>query len=276
MKSACRLPSRTAFGGRLCSPPLVSCAAALFLVASLQAQEGKLDPRQVYYKPQTAPKADQNTDSGKKTAQGTGGKHTTSGKKTTKPSDPVTGDHTMKVESPRLGMMYKIEQLQASGGTIEVDPDTVFKTGDAIRLLIGVNMDAYVYLVTVGASGEGSILFPQPGEYNHLKAFQPTLVPAAPADPIIFEEPAGSEILYVRVSRTPVKDLQKLLAAVPKSQMDDLFNKDRLEARDLGRGKYQPVETPSTGDKNEWAIYTVNYSTDPGAEVVQKFQLRHK
>jgi Domain of unknown function (DUF4384) len=281
-------------------PALLSCAGALFLVAALQAQdqESGLTPRQVYYKPQTAPKPDQNVDSGQKPdkikpgdtkPKSTGSKRTTGGKKTTKPGDttPVTSDHTVKVESPQLGLMYKVEQDLPSGGTVEVDPDKVFSTGDAIRLRIEVNIDAYVYLVTVGASGEGSILFPHSGEDNHLKAFQPVQVPAAPADPMVFEEPAGSEILYIRVSRTRVTDLQKLLpvksgqgqrlmAAVPKSQMDDLFKKDRMEARDLRRGKAHPADTPSPGDKNEWAIYTVSVSTDPGAEVIQKFELRHK
>jgi Domain of unknown function (DUF4384) len=298
VKSSCCLPlNRTTFPGRLRLPALLSCAGALFLVAALQAQDSGLQARQVYYKPQTAPKPDQNVDSGQKpdknipgdTNPKSTGKRTTP-KKTTKPNDtgPVSNDHTVKVEPAPLGLKYVIEQEQASGGPVQVDPDKVFATGDGIRLRIEVNSDAYVYLVTRGSSGQWTVLFPEPGEDNHLKAYQPVQVPAAPADPIAFEEPAGKETLYIRVSRTPVTDLQKLLpakpaqgqqlmaVAVPKPQIDDMLRAERMQTRDLARGKVHPVENANPEDKNEWAFYTVNVSTTPGAQVVQKFDLRHK
>jgi len=64
-----------------------------------------------------------------------------------------------------------------------------------------------------GASGDGSFLFPQPGEDNRLKAFQSVQVPPERADPIRFAEPAGTETLYILVSRSPVPDLDRLLPA---------------------------------------------------------------
>jgi len=62
------------------------------LVASLQAQDSGLQARQVYYKPQTAPQVDQNTDPGQKTGDTnpkSTAKRTTGGKKTTKPATQI-------------------------------------------------------------------------------------------------------------------------------------------------------------------------------------------
>ncbi len=291
VKSSCNLPRsyRTTFQGRLRFPALLAGVGSLLLVASLQAQDNGLTARQVYYKPQTATKADQNTDPGKKTDKGTGSKSTTGGKKTTKSGDTSTtgNGHTVKVERPPLGLKYVIEQVQPSGGTIQVDPEKVFTSGDGIRLSIEVNTDAYVYLITQGSSGRWEVLFPRAGEDNHLKAYQKVQVPAPPADPIVFEEPSGSETLYIRVSRTEIRDPDKLLpdksgenpklmAGVPKSQIDEMFRKERMEARDLTRGKVHPSDNPNPDDKNEWAFYVVNVSTKPDAEVIQQFKLRHK
>lgn len=288
MTSSCCLPLyRTTLRGRLRLPALLSCAGALFLVAALQAQdqESGLKARQVYYKPQTAPKPDQNVDSGQKpdkikpgdTNPKSTGKRTTP-KKTTKPGDtsPVEKDHTVKVEPAPLGLQYVIVQEQESGGSAAVDPDKVFTTGDRIRLRIEVNSDAYVYLVTKGSSGIWRPLFPQSGEDNHLKAFQPVLVPAPPASPIFFEPPGGEETLLIHVSRTPIPTKTDVAATVPKSQIDNMLHTARLQGRDLTRGKVPPVENPSPGENSEWAFYVVNANTHTGSQVVQTFELRHK
>lgn len=284
MKSARRLPPGSAFRYRLCLSPVVFGAAALFLVASLQAQDSRLDARQVYYKPQTASKADPNADSGGKTEDPnpkSTGKRTTGGKKTTKPGNTgaTSHDHSIKVDKeapPPLGLQYAILQEQESGGVVPVDPDKVFTTGDAIRLRIEVNSDAYVYLVTKDATGVWRPLFPEAGEDNHLKAYQPVLVPAPPANPISFAPPSGAETLLIQVSRTPIPTKTDAASTVPKAQVDGILRTAILQGRDLTRAKVQPVENPNPGDKNEWAVYTVNVSTNPGSQVIQQFELRHK
>jgi len=182
----------------------------------------------------------------------------------------------LKVEPPPLGLKYVIEQVQDSGDSVPVDPDKVFTTGDRIRLRIEVNSDAYVYLVTKNSAGTWIRLFPEDGEDNHLKAFQPVQVPAPPANPIYFDPPSGAETLLIQVSRGPIPTKPSAAATVPKSQIDGMLQTQRLQGRDLTRGKVHPVENPDPGDKNEWAIYTVNVNPDPGSQVVQQFQLRHK
>jgi len=287
VKSSCRLPLSygSTFRGRRFSPALLLGAGAMLtmlLVTSLQAQDSGLQARQVYYKPQTAPKADQNTDPGQKpgdTSPKSTGKRTTGGKKTTKPgnTDPAGNGHTLKVEPPPLGLKYVIEQVQESGDSVPVDPDKIFTTGDRIRLRIEVNSDAYVYLVTKNSAGSWIRLFPEDGEDNHLKAFQSVQVPAPPANPIYFDPPSGAETLLIQVSRTPIGTKQGAAPTVAKAQIDDMLHTEqRLQGRDLTRGKVHPVDNPSPDDKNEWAIYTVNVNPDPGSQVVQKFELRHK
>jgi len=282
VKSSCSLlfSSTTALRGRSILPALFLGAGALFLVGSMQAQDSGLQARQVYYKPQEAAKVDPNAKPEQKQTEAPV-------KNTTRHTPPkkTTNEHTIKVEPPPLGLKYVMEQVQPTGGAIQVDPDRVFSTGDGIRLRVEVNTDAYVYLLTQESSGEWKILFPEAGENNHFQAYQSVEVPAASADPIVFAEPAGSENLYIRVSRTPINDLQKLIPkegeqgqkmpTVPKSQMDDLQKTEKLQGRDLTRGKVSPADTSNT-DKNEWAFYVVNNSPSPSAQVIQKFQLRHK
>jgi hypothetical protein len=174
-----------------------------------------------------------------------------------------------------------------------VDADKTFATGDAIRLRMEVNNDAYVYLLSRGASGDGNFLFPQAGEDNRLKPFQSIQVPAA-GDPIRFAEPAGTETLYILVSRSPVADLDRLLPArgstpgaqpsnaplmaanVSSAQMGEMFEHADMQSRDLVRGKVRPVSSGGGAPVNEHAVYAVNISTTPGAQVLQKLELKHR
>jgi len=282
VKSSCTLHlSSTAVSRRSRYPAFL--AGILFLVGSMHAQDSGLQARQVYYKPQGAPKVDQNSTSDPKQTE-TPVKNTT--KRTQAKKTTTSNDHVLTIAPAPLGLKYVMEQVQPTGSASQVDPDKVFKTGDGIRLRVEVNSDAYVYLLTQESSGEWKVLFPEAGEDNHLKAFHSVEVPAASTDPIVFSEPAGSENLYIRVSRTPIDNLQKLIPTggeqgqkmptVPKSQMDDLQKTERMQGRDLTRGKVAPADGPAPGDQTEWAFYVVNNSSSPSAQVIQKFQLRHK
>jgi hypothetical protein len=153
-----------------------------------------------------------------------------------------------------------------------------------------VNDDAYVYLLTRGASGAGNFLFPQAGEENRLKAFRPVQVPSD-GDPIRFDEPAGTETLYVLVSRTPVANFEKLLpsrgpsgavakaqaAEVPSGEFSDVVREaEAPQSRDLVRGKVKPNGGSASGDLNEHAVYVIKVSAAPGARIMQKIELKHR
>ena len=280
-----------------CSPDSFRVFVVLLCVPLAAQDANGLQARQLYYKSKSALEAgqkttDQKTTEQKKTDSGQGTKSTTAG----------AGRHRLKTTESKaatepnpLGLKYTIEQENSSGKYVQVDPDKTFGTGDAIRLRMEVNGDAYVYLLSRGASGDGNFLFPQPGEDNRLKAFQSVQVPAEPADPIRFAEPAGTETLFILVSRSPVPDLDRLLPArgsspqqqpsnaslmaanVPKAQFTELVgHAEKLQSRDLVRGKVLPVSNTGSTTMNEHAVYAVNVSTTPGVQVLQKLELKHR
>ena len=264
-------------------------AIALLACISLSAQDSAgLQARQLYYKSKGALETDE----------------TPKTKPESKPAQPRPKPHSPAADRPQkdkpaagpapLGLKYTVEQEDAAGKYVQVDTDSTFATGDAIRLRMEVNSDAYVYLLSRGASGDGNFLFPEPGEDNRLKPFQSIQVPAA-GDPIRFAEPAGTETLYILVSRSPVADLDRLLPArgsspgaqpsnasmmaanVPSAQMGEMFeHAQHMESRDLVRGKVRPVSTGGSAAVNEHAVYAVNVSTTPGAQVLQKLDLKHR
>lgn len=272
----------------LCLPLAAQDAVGLQARQLYYKSKSELDTAQKTAEPKTDPGKSQNrkTKDAKTTQAGTHRlKTTTESKSTTLPDEAA---------SP-LGLKYAVELADASGKYVQVDPDRTFTTGDAIRLRMEVNSDAYVYLLSRGSSGEGSFLFPQPGEDNRLKAFQSVQIPAEPSDPIRFAEPAGTETLFILVSRTPVADLDRLLPArglrapsqkpnaplmaknVPSSQFADLVgHAEQLQSRDLVRGKVQPAASSGPAPVNENAVYAVNVSTTPGAQVLQKLELNHR
>ena len=228
----------------------------LFICLSLSAQDSSgLEARQLYYKSKSALE-----DQGAKTpAEST---------PPAKPANPPTPPASHKKPAPApLGLKYSLEQEDPSGNGVQVDPDKVFRTGDALRLRLEVNSDSYVYLLSRGASGDGTYLFPQSGEDNKLKAFHSVQVPAKTGDPLRFDEPAGTETLYIVVSRSPVTGLDHELTPAMVAQ--------QLQSRDLVRGKVRPADTAPKINP-EHAVYAVNTSSAPGALVVQKLELKHR
>ena len=67
-------------------------------------------------------------------------------------------DKTVKAASP-LGLRYSIVK-QVGGESVEVDPESVFRSGDRIRLNVQANDNGYLYIVLRGSSGRWSPLFP--------------------------------------------------------------------------------------------------------------------
>jgi hypothetical protein len=248
--------------------------AALCVPLLSQETEG-LRARQLYYKSKSEMQADQTT------------APPPASKKTTADIPARTGSthrrETKSTEAPRqtLGLKYSIEQGDASDAYRPVDPDKTFATGDVIRLRLEVNAPAYVYLMSKGASGQGNFLFPEAGEDNRLKPYRSVQVPAA-GDPVRFDEPAGTETLYILVSRTPVTDLQRAIPAsgsaptVPSAQFSEVAQRaDGVQSRDLVRGK-APLTSGEPDNAAALAFYAVTASSAPGAQLLEKIELKHR
>ena len=120
--------------------------------------------------------------------------------------------YSPSTEKP-LGLRYSF--LRNSGGEEyqEVDPDTVFRSGDRIRVAAQSNDEGYLYIVMKGTSGSWKVLFPSAEiaeGSNRVSSGRQTLIPPPPGR-FAFDEQAGEERLFIVLSRNPEPSLEKLI-----------------------------------------------------------------
>ena len=196
---------------------------------------------------------------------------------------------------PALGLRYTILKV-AGSGTVEVAPDTVFHAGDRIQLKVEANNPGYLYIVNQGSSGTWKPIFPSPeveGGNNRVESLHAYTLPSE-EHRMVFDETAGSEKLFVILSRQPEPDLEKMIYSLQSKSADkpdDSLKSSRemimavnidndtvgrmrqVYARDLVIEKVTPA-TP--GEKKETAVYVVNPTGSSSARVVADLNLVHQ
>ena len=201
-----------------------------------------------------------------------------------KSAAPKAGDtHTLAASVP-LGLRYAVLKRDASGQYTEVDPDTNFRSGDRIRLHVDANTSGYLYVVMQGSSGTWKLLFPSAevaGGSNLVRKGESRQIPSGDRGQFVFDEQAGSEKLFIVLTRQPEPDLDKLIYSMggkpgdakdrslvaQASVSDKVVSNLRTQARDL---VFEKV------DSSENAAYVVNPSTAPDARLVVDVALKHK
>ena len=202
--------------------------------------------------------------------------------------------YSPSTEKP-LGLRYSF--LRNAGGDEyrEVDPDTVFHSGDRIRVAVQSNGEGYLYIVMKGASGTWKVLFPSAevaDGSNRVASGRQTLIPPPP-DRFAFDEQAGEERLFIVLSRQPEPSLEKLIYSLgsaspaanePPKQLlstslapvDDALVgrlRNQVYARDL---IFEKVDDATPGDKKEKAVYVVNPTGSPESRLVADVTLKHR
>ena len=291
----------------------VICLVAIALIyssSSVSSQDGKkLSAREIFYSPPTAdlpakkeaPKASAGA-KGKKPVETAEAKSPSPSPKTagTVPSAGKGAESTIPVSytpdvAVPLGLRYSILKREGSG-TVEVDPNTIFRSGDRIRLRVDVNTSGFLYVVNRGSSGTWKLLFPSPeiaeGDNRAQKGKQYEI----PAGYVFtFDNQPGKENLFIVFSHRPVSDLEDLIysLAKPPAQkakeparpllaqaniQDDVISRLRtVYARDLIIEKVdENTAAPPAAPAKEKAIYVVNPSRDPDARVVADVGLIHQ
>jgi len=196
-----------------------------------------------------------------------------------------------------LGLRYSILKREGSGST-EMDPDTVFHSGDKIRLRIDVNTSGYLYIINRGSSGNWNPLFPSAkianGD-NHVEKGIEYEIP--PGYVFTFDEQAGTEKLFVVFSRQPVADLEEIIYSLTGGQKPTAPARpdggktllamanikdgtiDRLRnvySRDLIIEKVDETKaSPPSAPAKEKAVYVVNPSKSADSRLVADITLIH-
>ncbi|MDP9114021.1 MAG: DUF4384 domain-containing protein [Acidobacteriota bacterium] len=235
--------------------------------------------------------------------------------KTSTPAQPVVPTPTEAVvDKPAtgpLGMRYSVLKRNAAGEYQEVDVDTVFHSGDRIRLEAQANSTGYLYVVAQGSSGNWQVLFPSrevSNGSNQVHRGETRLVPGGNQGQFVFDEQAGTEKLFFVLSRQPEQSLDKLIysmggqsapadptvvtPAAPNrvlmaqaSISDDVIARIRgeMQARDLIFEKVDNEKVVSQNGtpagapvKIETAAYVVNRSSAADARLVVDLKLKHQ
>jgi len=217
-----------------------------------------------------------------------------------------------KPASGPLGMRYSVLKRNAGGEYQEVDADTVFHSGDRIRLEAQANSTGYLYVVAQGSSGNWQVLFPSrevSNGSNQVHRGETRLVPGGNQGQFVFDEQAGTEKLFFVLSRQPEQSLDKLIYSMggqtapadptvvqPAAESnrvlmaqatvsDDVIARIRsqMQSRDLIFEKVDNEKVvsqntaPAGGQvKIETAAYVVNRSSAPDARLVVDLKLKHQ
>src|SRR5262249_44738632 len=142
-----------------------------------------------------------------------------------------------------------------------------FRTGDRIRLSVMANQNGYLYVIARGASGAWSPLFPNPRskQGNEVVAGRSYEFPGTNGDTFKFTDQTGDERLFLLLSKTPVANLDKVIAnlalqskqraeipasdgetAIPESVMAGIA--EAIQSKDL---VFDHVGPPPSGSKEQ-------------------------
>lgn len=204
-----------------------------------------------------------------------------------------------------LGLKYGLVKLTSSGKYEQADPDVPFVAGDRIRVQVESNDAGYLYVVIQQSSnGAWQMLYPNEGTggmggSNKIEKGHSYQIPSK--GNFKFDENAGTEKLFVILSRQPEQDLEKMIYSLqdkpPKAgqvskplvasnlqvednlvkKMRQTYSRDLLiEKVDDAAPAAQAPKVVAGAPKSEKAYYVVNPANTPEARVVADIPLRHQ
>jgi hypothetical protein len=289
------------------------CAVAVLFLAGMAGAAQTLTPREIFYgqhraqdakpQPRKSTAAPAKVSPAKEAAPSVAPVETDTRPTPEQPTYVSAG--YVKPEARPLAMRYSVRKLE--GGTYsDIDADTVFHAGDHIALGIETNDSGYLYVVAQGSSGRWEVKYPteRVSGSNRVERGKTYKIPPGADEVMTFDSQAGTERLFVVLSRKPLADLEKLIyslqndnSAPPKdaptmlaqnfAPIDDSVVQGlrTTYARDLviekvGDSKAAAASAPEPSVPperlGEKAVYVVNMSADDKARVVADIALNHE
>jgi hypothetical protein len=215
--------------------------------------------------------------------------------KPTEPKPTFTDDDQpalRPVVNAPLGLRYSLMRQTSEYAAEEVDVDTVFHSGDKIKIKLESTDMAYLYILAKGSSGRWRVLFPSAdiaGGAHRVRPDEDLSVP--PRGWFAFDEQAGEEKVFVMLSRRKVDDLDQAIERLrkgssqpvqaPSAPADDvpvMLAMHVAGARDLVFEKVSHTDAkPGTKQATaENAAYVVTKSAGPDSQVVAELTLKHR
>ena len=117
-----------------------------------------------------------------------------------------------EVVGPPLALKYRLLKRSPDGRYDEVDTDTVFKSGDKIRVSVESNDNGHLYIVQQGSSKTWNLLFPNEDTEqgsNRIQRNREYEIPGGGR--FTFDEQPGAEKMFIVLTRRAEPDLEKLI-----------------------------------------------------------------
>jgi hypothetical protein len=197
-----------------------------------------------------------------------------------------------------LALRYSL--LKLSGSRFEeVDAESIFRSGEHIRVSVSVNDSAYLYIVNQGTSGTWKVLFPNARVAegaNFVAAETRHEIPSG-SGAFRFNETPGVERVFILASRERIANLDDLIYSLrgrtvtapadqkgnpPPMQIaqniapiaDSLIAgiRNAVQARDL---IFEKVDTIA-GAAKEHAVYVANTTGQASGRVQAELNLKHQ
>ena len=172
------------------------------------------------------------------------------------------------------GLKYRILRRGPAGDAVEVDADTMFRSGDRIRFAFEPNVDGFLYVIQRGSTSRWSVLLPHPqlnGGRNAVTRFVEVTIP--PEGWFRFDENPGSEEVFVYLSRELIDTLPwgggPVVSAQSVDQPTVIELANSVRSRDL---VFEKEDTPGGADQ---AAYVVNQNA-VGHAVAWTVELHHR
>ena len=188
-----------------------------------------------------------------------------------------------------LGLRYSMLRINESNVFQEADPDSVFATGDRIKLRVRANDAGYLYVAQRGSSGRWGVLFPSrqiDGGNNFIRKDEVYEVPAGGV--FVFEQPPGAERMFIVLTRQPEPNLERLLYDLREGPTDGgktlladagpindslvTLISASIRTRDL---RFEKVSASDPGISEE-AVYVVNVAGGPDSRLIVDLSLVHE
>jgi hypothetical protein len=136
-----------------------------------------------------------------------------------------TGEAEPAPRPATLGLRYAILLKRGPiGQWAEVNPDSVFHSGDRIRISVTSNAAGYLHVIHRGSSGTWMRLYPATGDgldVPQIEAGKSVTIPAKGS--FVFNNQTGTEALFLVFSREPISRLPEVIPELksPDALLDD-------------------------------------------------------
>ena len=175
------------------------------------------------------------------------------------------------------GLSYWIEVINPDG---KVERTTVerrwFKAGERIRFVFKSNNDGYLYLLAIGSTGKGSVLFPDTrineGK-NFVTAKTEYKVPFGTKS-FVMDSTPGEEKVLVFFSKSEIENIGGYFA--PKGKVEAQDTRVIYEFAENKGSKDILFEEDTEGAGLQPASYIVNQSNDPKGLIFKEIVVKHK